>query len=70
MKKKKKGLKTFNREVVETASLQKGLEIWQYSQADISHMSFTVLKKNSAGLTKLIHTHTKKALSAHSVQIC
>jgi len=49
MGKKKKGLKIFNREVVETASLQKGLKIWQYSQADISHMPFTVLKKNSTG---------------------
>lgn len=59
-KKKKKSLKIFNREVVETASLQKGLKIWQYSQADTSHMPFTVLKKNSAGLTKLRHTHTHK----------
>lgn len=68
-----KDMKTFNRKAVETASLQKGLKIWQDSQALISHKACTVLKKNTAGLNKLIHTHThkkKKVLSKHSVQIC
>lgn len=38
--KKKRGLKTFNREVVEIASSQKGLKIWLYNQSAISLLLF------------------------------
>lgn len=38
--KRKKGLKTFNREVVEIASSQKGLKIWLYNKSAISSLLF------------------------------